>query len=329
MMESTDKGNEGLTKVGTPLVSIMIINYNYDSFLKSAIDSALNQTYPNLEIIVVDDGSTDNSRDIIRAYGSKIVPVFKENGGAASASNAGFLNSRGEIICMLDSDDLFAPQKVEEVVKVFTDSENSEIEWCFNTITQIDPSTGSVLRVMSPGVPSSKVDWRRQIIERGEKPFFAPSTSALSFRRRTLAKVLPMPEVEKMALHDNYMKFAVVSLSQGFYLAKELSVMSIHNNNAFTNSKNWVLLAKSDMVTAYWLRKNFGGLQHFTNRLFRTGLANYWHCRQTDENILTIIKDYFQIIPLLEKIQILLVASLHYTDLTSRIRQFKATLPKT
>ncbi len=73
-----------------PLVSILINNYNYGRFLSKAIDSALNQEYQNIEVIVVDDGSTDDSRKIIESYGERIKPVLKENGGQASAFNAGF-----------------------------------------------------------------------------------------------------------------------------------------------------------------------------------------------------------------------------------------------
>ena len=89
-----------------PLVSILINNYNYDRFISQAIDSALNQTYPNVEVIVVDDGSTDNSLVVIRNYRDRITPVVKNNGGQASALNAGFSICKGEIICLLDADDL-------------------------------------------------------------------------------------------------------------------------------------------------------------------------------------------------------------------------------
>src|SRR3989442_14005385 len=90
--------------------SIIINNCNYGQFLKAAIDSALSQTYLHKEVIVVDDGSTDNSREIIAgSYGSRIVPVLKENGGQAPASNPGLAVSRGERGFLLGSGAIVMP----------------------------------------------------------------------------------------------------------------------------------------------------------------------------------------------------------------------------
>jgi len=102
-----------------PLVSILINNYNYAQFLREAIESALSQSYSHVEIIVVDDGSTDQSREIILSYGSRLIPIFKENAGQASAFNAGVAASRGDILCFLDSDDYYYPDKIARVVEVF------------------------------------------------------------------------------------------------------------------------------------------------------------------------------------------------------------------
>src|SRR5579864_5011090 len=87
-----------------PLISVLINNHNYGRYLKAAIDSALDQTYPAVEIVVVDDGSTDNSRELIAAYGGRVIPVLQANGGQGSAFNAGVAASRGDILCFLDAD---------------------------------------------------------------------------------------------------------------------------------------------------------------------------------------------------------------------------------
>ena len=79
-----------------PLVSIVINNYNYGRFVGSAIESALEQSYSNTEVIVVDDGSTDTSREVIASFGDRIGAVLKANGGQASAYNAGFAASKGD-----------------------------------------------------------------------------------------------------------------------------------------------------------------------------------------------------------------------------------------
>jgi glycosyltransferase involved in cell wall biosynthesis len=102
-----------------PFVSIIINNYNYDKFLAEAINSALAQTYSSIEVIVVDDGSTDKSRNIIASYDSQIIPVLKPNGGQSSSLNEGFKISKGEIIFFLDADDVFVPEKVKKTVELF------------------------------------------------------------------------------------------------------------------------------------------------------------------------------------------------------------------
>ena len=114
--------NEGKSNVfsgGLPLVSIIITSYNYEKFLRRTIDSVLQQTYPAKEIIVVDDGSTDSSCQIMHGYGNRITSLFQKNRGMTSATNAGFFASRGEIIFLLDSDDTFFPHKVQEMVNYF------------------------------------------------------------------------------------------------------------------------------------------------------------------------------------------------------------------
>src|SRR5713226_4036240 len=96
----------------TPLVSIIITSYNYGRFLTECIDSALSQTHRPTEVIVVDDGSTDHSSDIIRGYGDRIRATLKPNEGPASSWNLGFTQSRGEFVLFLDSDDALLPMAI-------------------------------------------------------------------------------------------------------------------------------------------------------------------------------------------------------------------------
>src|SRR5688572_17270136 len=103
----------------TPLVSVLINNYNYARFLPDAIESALNQTYPAIEVIVVDDGSTDESAAVIQRFGTRIVPVLQQHGGQDAALNAGASIARGELLALLDSDDYFVPHKIDLIVREF------------------------------------------------------------------------------------------------------------------------------------------------------------------------------------------------------------------
>jgi glycosyltransferase involved in cell wall biosynthesis len=96
-----------------PLVSVIIPNYNYSQYLAMAIESVLSQTYKKIEIIVVDDGSTDNSLEILSSYLSDITLVSQSNSGVSSARNAGLVKASGEYVCFLDSDDVWLPNKIE------------------------------------------------------------------------------------------------------------------------------------------------------------------------------------------------------------------------
>ncbi|HEX3110532.1 MAG TPA: glycosyltransferase family A protein, partial [Thermoanaerobaculia bacterium] len=103
-------------------VSVVIPSYNYARYLGEAIDSALGQTLPPLEVIVVDDGSTDDTPAVLAAYGDRIRVLRQKNAGVAVARNSGIAAARGECVAFLDADDVWLPRKLELQIPLFTDS---------------------------------------------------------------------------------------------------------------------------------------------------------------------------------------------------------------
>ena len=100
-------------------LSVIIPNYNYGRFIGSAIGSALAVDWPDIEVIVVDDGSTDDSRSVIRGFGPRIVTIFQQNSGPRVACNVGFAASTGDVVIFLDSDDVLAPSIAREIAAVW------------------------------------------------------------------------------------------------------------------------------------------------------------------------------------------------------------------
>jgi len=247
----------------TPLVSILVSNYNYGDFVAAAIESALAQTYTNCEIIVVDDGSTDSSREIINQFAGRIIPVFKTNGGQASAFNAGFARARGTIICFLDSDDLFLPTKVEQVVAAL---DAHPREWCFHHLKWTDRDLNAVEMPVNP-YKSGDRDLRSNVLS-----FIPPATSGLAFTRRLLEQILPMPESIRIT-SDNYLKFSSMALAPGYYLEEQLVLQRIHGNNLYTGLDDLKIKADAQIATALGLRSNFPALRRVCNRMYADGLA--------------------------------------------------------
>lgn len=102
-----------------PKVSVIIPSYNCERYVTIAIDSILNQSYCDVEIVVVDDGSTDNTRQVLEAYGDRIRYIYQEHRGLSDARNRGIAESRGELLAFLDSDNFFKPGKLSAQVACF------------------------------------------------------------------------------------------------------------------------------------------------------------------------------------------------------------------
>ena len=137
------------------LVSVIIPNYNYAQYIREAVDSVLAQTYPSIEIVVVDDGSKDDSREIIESYGDKIKAIFQKNQGVSAARNNGVATSSGKFVAFLDADDVWLPEKLERQIARFDADEKIAFVHCSMTLVS---SGGEILGEESDGQEGSVAD---------------------------------------------------------------------------------------------------------------------------------------------------------------------------
>lgn len=163
-----------------PEISVIIPVHNSADYVAEAIDSVLAQTYPNYEIIVVDDGSTDSTPEIVKGYGHEVTYVRQENGGAASARNHGIGLARGTYIAFLDADDMWLPEKLEKQIKLFQNdpelglvfTENYLFDedgiYCDSLEKQVRLMTGDLAQniFMNSGVATPTVMVRKEVFEK-------------------------------------------------------------------------------------------------------------------------------------------------------------------
>lgn len=113
-----------------PKISIIITAYNYGLYIEDAIKSALEQSIPSHEIIVVDDGSTDNTKEIVQKYTGMVKYIYQENKGLPEARNTGIKECTGDYILPLDADDRISPYYIEDIVKALEDDPSIDVVYC-------------------------------------------------------------------------------------------------------------------------------------------------------------------------------------------------------
>ncbi len=207
--------------------SIIINNYNYEHFLNVAIDSALRQTYPYVEVLVVDDCSTDGSQDIIASYGDRIIPVLrKSNGKQAAALNSGFEKSNGEIVLFLDADDYLLPNAVESIVAAFQPG-IGKVHFRLQVVDGEDHLLGYSIPSVGMSLATGEV-WRKLL---QTSSYVSSPMSGNAYRRETLTPVFPIPDAYKTTADDYLM------ISTPFYAGKlagvdeAIGAYRVHDNN--------------------------------------------------------------------------------------------------
>ena len=208
-----------------PLASVIISNFNYAPFLGAAIDSALALHWSSLEVIVVDDGSTDASRDVIQSYGDRIRPLFKKNGGQRTAYAAGFALARGDMIIFLDSDDLLDPEILNAVAPLWGPN-ISKVQVQMRVIDSDGKPTGAIFPPFFH-VPTP-AEIRRWMLTSSAYP--TPPGSGNVFSRRLLNGIFPISDEFDYA-GDSYTLAAAPVLGDVQTVARPLASYRVHGRN--------------------------------------------------------------------------------------------------
>lgn len=217
-----------------PLVSVIINNYNYAQFVGQAIDSALNQNYSNLEVLVVDDGSTDNSRDVISQYDVCIQAIFQANGKQAKALNTGFAACKGEIVLFLDADDYLLNDAVEKIVTAFQE-EIGKVHFRLKVVDGENEPLGYSIPSVGMTLSCGEV-WRRLL---QTSSYVSAPMSGNAYRRDTLIPVFPIPDDYKTTADDYLM------ISTPFYANKLAGIDEAIGAYRVHDSNQWALTTVS------------------------------------------------------------------------------------
>lgn len=213
------------------LVSLVIDNYNCERYVRLAVESALAQTHPELEVIVVDDGSQDGSRDILRQYVDRVDLVFKPNGGQQSALNAGFEHTRGEMVIFLDGDDLLHPEAAAAVATRYR-PDISRYQWYLEIIDGDGRRSGARI----PSRPAEDGDLEARTLSHGPRAYVCPPTSGNAWARSLLEQVMPLPEVHKTNA-DQYLTDTAPLYGRVLTIDRTLGCFRVHGKNAHTSKR--------------------------------------------------------------------------------------------
>ena len=222
--------NPHLSQARPIRVTVVVDTYNYGHFIEEAIDSVLAQDFPpgQMEILVVDDGSADDTADRVRKYGDRIQYFYKPNGGQASGLNFGIARARGEIVAFLDGDDYWSPGKLQRVAAEFERHPEAGMVY-HNFFYKRDISPDQLPQSGLAGVSGFLRDNRKSLLGYDLHP-----TATLAFRRSVLQRLLPIPE-SLVVQADAHLSACVVFVAPIVYIDQPLTVYRVHPGNLW----NW------------------------------------------------------------------------------------------
>ena len=216
----------------TSFVSVIVTNYNYCKYLRECIESVSQQTYENLEIILVDDGSTDESRDVVKSISDpRFKVIYQDNRGQASAFNKGVEAANGDYIAFLDADDLWYPTKLEKTLNTFRKSPYIAIQ---HRLEIIDAES-KVIGGAHPGVTIGSFNILKAYFREGHTNHFC-ATSGLVCESNVLQTIFPLDESWKICA-DVLLTRPLPLFGKIYTLPEILGGYRVHDNNGWMNSE--------------------------------------------------------------------------------------------
>jgi glycosyltransferase involved in cell wall biosynthesis len=260
-MKSARESRDGLQPLelpalsAQPLVSVLMPNYNYGEFIGEAIESVLQQTYSYFELIVCDDGSSDNSRDVVERYqarDSRIKLLPQDNAGQGAAIYRAYAESKGELIFLLDADDLYLPEKLAIVVAAHLESPNAGL-----AIHKMQVIDGNHRKVgLIPAVSALPSGWHGPRISLTAPTFlpgFSPS-SGISMHGAVAKEILPLL-AGKRVYSDTMIQSVAPLITPILALDQVLAEYRVHGNNTsstFTADRIRTIVATETEVWTSW-----------------------------------------------------------------------------
>ncbi|MGC1620312.1 MAG: glycosyltransferase [Candidatus Acidiferrum sp.] len=232
--------------MSAPLISVVVIAYNYGRFIEECLDSVLAQDFPmeKVEILVVDDGSTDDTGERVKKYGSRVRYLYKPNGGQASALNLGIANASGEIVVLLDADDFILPGKLARIAEAF--ERDPALGMAYHRIQEWHMDTGE------------RRDWELPTVsgDMHKEPgkfvwYVTPPNLAISFRRSALNKLMPIPEEIRM-LADCYIAALIPFIAPVLAIPEIYAIYRYHGTNSYASTAQEVPLETRKKKLRMW-----------------------------------------------------------------------------
>jgi glycosyltransferase involved in cell wall biosynthesis len=220
-----------MTKSPNPTVTVLLDTFNHERFIETSILSVLQQDFPGVdtEILVVDDGSTDKTPEIVRKFGSNLRLIQKKNGGQASAFNVGISEARGEFIAFLDGDDWWAKNKLSRAMEYLAGQ--CEVGVLGHGVFQVDSVLGQTTELLP--LESREISFTSKegaAFFRRMMCFFG--TSRLVIRKDIARRVLPIPESIVIEA-DEFLAIMGIAYSRALLITDPLTYYRLHENNLY------------------------------------------------------------------------------------------------